>query len=114
MRPIPLYFIFEKSISRNWIFNLQKSILKLIFAGYTGRKKLAANFGPKYCYVLFGPSVVYFILTIRVWLFLNWYETQENLTVCTMYCASSFQSSKEGSISWVSQLHTACRTECPT
>ena len=61
-----------------------------------------------------GPSVVYFILTIRVWLFLNWYRIRKNLTVCTMYCASSFQSSKEGSISWVSQLHTACRTECPT
>ena len=45
-RPIHLYLIFEKSSlkksslkkssSRNWIFNLQKSISKLIFAGYTG------------------------------------------------------------------------------
>ena len=36
--PIHLYLIFEKSSSTNWIFNLQKSILKLIFAGYTGSK----------------------------------------------------------------------------
>ena len=40
-RPIHLYLIFEKSSlkkssSRNWIFNLQKSISKLILAGYTG------------------------------------------------------------------------------
>ena len=31
---------FEKSSSMNWIFNVQKSIPKLIFAGYTGSKKL--------------------------------------------------------------------------
>ena len=36
--PIHLYLIFEKSSSTNWIFNLQKSISKLIFAGYTGSK----------------------------------------------------------------------------
>ena len=29
---------FENSSSTNWIFNLQKSISKLIFAGYTGSK----------------------------------------------------------------------------
>ena len=29
---------FEKSSSTNWIFNLQKSISKLIFASYTGSK----------------------------------------------------------------------------
>ena len=29
---------FEKSSATNWIFNLQKSISKLIFAGYTGSK----------------------------------------------------------------------------
>ena len=28
----------EKSSSKNWIFSLQKSILKLIFAAYTGSK----------------------------------------------------------------------------
>jgi hypothetical protein len=27
----------------NWIFNLQKSILKLIFAGYTGSKNPVRN-----------------------------------------------------------------------
>ena len=31
LRPIHLYLIFEKSSSTNWIFNLQKSISKLIF-----------------------------------------------------------------------------------
>ena len=35
---VDLYLIFEKSSSTNWIFNLQKSILKLIFTGYTGSK----------------------------------------------------------------------------
>ena len=60
-----------------------------------------------------GPSVVDFILKLRVWLFLNWYGILKNLTVCTMYCASSFQSSKEGSISWVSQLHTHSDSKSP-
>ena len=36
--PVDLYLIFEKSSLTNWIFSLQKSILKLIFAGYTGSK----------------------------------------------------------------------------
>ena len=31
--PVDLYLIFEKSSSTNWIFSLQKSISKLIFAG---------------------------------------------------------------------------------
>ena len=34
---------FEKSSYMNWIFNLQKSILKLIFAGYTGSKNPVWN-----------------------------------------------------------------------
>ena len=34
---------FEKSSSTNWIFNLQKSISKLIFAGYTGSKNPVRN-----------------------------------------------------------------------
>ena len=34
---------FEKSISTNWIFNLQKSILKLIFAGCTSSKNPVWN-----------------------------------------------------------------------
>ena len=34
---------FEKSSSTNWIFNLQKSILKLIFVGYTGSKNTFRN-----------------------------------------------------------------------
>ena len=34
---------FEKSSSTNWIFSLQKSILKLIFAGYTGSKNQVRN-----------------------------------------------------------------------
>ena len=34
---------FEKSSSTNWIFNLQKSISKLIFAGYTGSKNSVWN-----------------------------------------------------------------------
>ena len=41
IRPIHLYLIkikFEKSSMTNWIFYLQKSILKLIFAGYRGSK----------------------------------------------------------------------------
>ena len=33
----------EKSSSTNWIFNLQKSISKLIFAGYTGSKNPVQN-----------------------------------------------------------------------
>ena len=33
--PVDLYLIFDKSSSTNWIFSLQKSISKLIFAGYT-------------------------------------------------------------------------------
>ena len=42
-KPYPSVFDFwkvkiEKLSSTNWIFNLQKSILKLIFAGYTGSK----------------------------------------------------------------------------
>ena len=46
---VPLYLNFEKSSwknqvgkksSTNWIFSLQKSISKLIFAGYTGSKNL--------------------------------------------------------------------------
>ena len=41
--PIHLYLIFEKSSSTNWILNLQKSILKLIFAGYTGSKNPVWN-----------------------------------------------------------------------
>jgi hypothetical protein len=35
--------IFEKPSSTNWIFNLQKSISKLIFAGYTGSKNPVRN-----------------------------------------------------------------------
>ena len=34
---------FEKSSSTNWIFNLQQSILKLVFAGYTGSKNPVQN-----------------------------------------------------------------------
>ena len=34
---------FEKSSSTNWIFNLQKLISKLIFAGYTGSKNPVRN-----------------------------------------------------------------------
>ena len=33
----------EKSSSTNWIFSLQKSISKLIFAGYTGSKNQVRN-----------------------------------------------------------------------
>ena len=33
----------EKSISTNWIFSLQTSISKLIFAGYTGSKNQVRN-----------------------------------------------------------------------
>ena len=33
----------EKSSSMNWIFSLQKSISKLIFAGYTGSKNPVGN-----------------------------------------------------------------------
>ena len=33
----------EKSSSANWIFSQQKSILKLIFAGYTGSKNPVRN-----------------------------------------------------------------------
>ena len=33
----------EKSSSTNWIFSLQKSISKLIFAGYTGSKNQVWN-----------------------------------------------------------------------
>ena len=33
----------EKSSSTNWIFSLQKSISKLIFAGYTGSKNPVRN-----------------------------------------------------------------------
>ena len=36
--PMYLYFFLKKSCLTNWIFNLQKSILKLIFAGYIGSK----------------------------------------------------------------------------
>ena len=35
--------MFEKSSSTNWIFNLQKLILKLIFAGYKGSKNPVRN-----------------------------------------------------------------------
>ena len=46
-RPIHLYLLIfeksEKSSSTNWIFNLQKSISKLIFAGYTGSKNPVRN-----------------------------------------------------------------------
>jgi hypothetical protein len=35
--------IFEKSSLTNCIFNLQKSILKWIFAGYTGSKNPVGN-----------------------------------------------------------------------
>ena len=34
---------FEKSILKNWIFNLQKSISKFIFPGYTGSKNPVLN-----------------------------------------------------------------------
>ena len=34
---------FEKSSLMNWIFNLQKSISKLIFAGYTGSTSSVRN-----------------------------------------------------------------------
>ena len=34
---------FEKSSSTNWIFNLQKLISKLIFAGYTGSRNPVRN-----------------------------------------------------------------------
>ena len=36
---VDLYLNFEKSSLTNWNFSWQKSILKLIFAGYTGSKK---------------------------------------------------------------------------
>ena len=35
--------MFEKSSLTDWISNLQKSILKLIFAGYTGSKNPVRN-----------------------------------------------------------------------
>ena len=35
--------MFEKSSSTNWIFKPQKSISKLIFAGYTGSKNQVRN-----------------------------------------------------------------------
>ena len=38
--PVDLYFNFEKSSLTNWIFSMQKSISKSIFAGYTGSKNL--------------------------------------------------------------------------
>ena len=41
--PIDLYLISEKSGLTEWIFNLQTSILKLIFAGYTGSKNPVRN-----------------------------------------------------------------------
>ena len=41
--PVDLYLIFEKSSLTNWIFSLQKSISKLIFAGYTGSKNPVPN-----------------------------------------------------------------------
>ena len=41
--PVDLYLIFEKSISTNWIFSLQKSISKLIFADYTGSNNQVRN-----------------------------------------------------------------------
>ena len=41
--PVDLYLNFEKSSSMNWIFSLQKSISKLIFAGYTGSKSQVWN-----------------------------------------------------------------------
>jgi hypothetical protein len=41
--PVDLYSISEKSSSTKWIFNLQKSISKLIFAGYTGSKNPVQN-----------------------------------------------------------------------
>ena len=34
---------FEKLSSTNWIFDLQESILRLIFAGYTGSKNSVRN-----------------------------------------------------------------------
>jgi hypothetical protein len=37
-RPIHLFLIFEKSSLTNWIFNLQKSIWKWTFEGYTGNE----------------------------------------------------------------------------
>ena len=37
------YLIFEKSSSTKWMFNMQKSISKLIFAGYTGSKNPVRN-----------------------------------------------------------------------
>ena len=43
LRSIHLYLIFEKSNWMNWIFNLQKSIPKLIIAGYTGSKNPVRN-----------------------------------------------------------------------
>jgi hypothetical protein len=45
--PVDLYFDFEKKLekssSTNWIFSLQKSISKLIFAGYTGSKNQSSK-----------------------------------------------------------------------
>ena len=41
--PVTLYLICEKSSSTNWIFSLQKSISKLIFAGYIGSKNPVWN-----------------------------------------------------------------------
>ena len=41
--PIDLYLISEKSCLTEWIFNLQTSILKLIFAGYSGSKNPVRN-----------------------------------------------------------------------
>ena len=41
--PVDLDLIFEKSSSTDWIFSLQKSIAKLIFAGYTGSKNPVRN-----------------------------------------------------------------------
>ena len=42
--PVDLYLNFEKSSrTTTWIFSLQKSISKLIFAGYTGSKNQVKN-----------------------------------------------------------------------
>jgi hypothetical protein len=52
LSPVDLYLIFEKSIRKNQFgkinfnkldFSLQKSILKFIFAGYTGSKNQVRN-----------------------------------------------------------------------
>ena len=71
---------FEKSSSTNWIFNLQKLISKLIFAGYTGSKNPIRNrlkfliISPTFTFIWAYTSVRY----TRVCIFLG----LDSVTAC--------------------------------